>query len=234
MDLLLNQDEISWKTILYDLVRTENMDPWDVNITLLTQEYIKIVKKLREHDLKISGKVLLAAAILLKMKTSYLLERDITLFDSLMQETEEELNEEFLDEEEVFKEKKKKEQYQLIPRNPQPRNRKVSIHDLVHALQRAMISKKKILEKIRPVDFAQFTNKKIEIMEVIEEIYQKIIYYSKKEKTLTFDRLLPPRAKKQEKVYTFLPLLHLENQNKIEMKQTEAFAKIGINLIKKR
>ena len=46
-DLLLNQEDVTWKTLLYDLVKTEQMDPWDVNISLLTQKYIDTIKKFK-------------------------------------------------------------------------------------------------------------------------------------------------------------------------------------------
>ena len=46
-DLLLEQEEISWKTIIYDLVKSEEMDPWDINITLLTQKYIQVIKEMK-------------------------------------------------------------------------------------------------------------------------------------------------------------------------------------------
>ena len=68
-DILLNQEELSWKTILVDLVHKEQMDPWDINITLLTQRYIEVIKAMKENNLRISVKILLAAAFLLKMKS---------------------------------------------------------------------------------------------------------------------------------------------------------------------
>ena len=99
MDLLLEQEEISWKTIIYDLVKTGQMDPWDINITLLTQKYIQAIKEMQEHDLRISGKVLLAAAILLKIKSTHLIDNDISKLDSLINQTED-----FEDAEESFDE----------------------------------------------------------------------------------------------------------------------------------
>ena len=45
-DLILNQDDVTWRTILYDLVKTEQMDPWDINITLLTKKYLDTVKRM--------------------------------------------------------------------------------------------------------------------------------------------------------------------------------------------
>src|SRR3989338_11103834 len=233
LDILLKEEELSWKTLLYDLVRNEQMDPWDINLSLLSQKYIEVIKTMREHDLRISGKVLLAAAILLKLKSSHLIDNDISKLDALLHQGEEEESSDDLFAESGSDQQKLKEKYNLIPRNPQPRNRKVSIHDLINALQQAMVSKKRILEKIRPVKFSVPT-KKIDILEVIEETYQKIIYYSNKEpqQKLSFDRLLPPRAGKQEKVYTFTPLLHLENEQKIEMLQEKSFANISIKLLK--
>lgn len=233
-NLLLEQEEVSWKTIIQDLVKTEQMDPWDINITLLTKKYIKIIKEMQEHDLRISGKILLAAAILLKMKSAHLLDNDISQFDALLAQPDESFDEDFFDE---FMDgdlsKAKKEKYPLIHRHPQPRSRKVSINDLVDALQRAMESKRKILEKIRPVRFQKPA--KVDVMEVIREIYHKIVYYTKKEKTnkLTFTKLLPPQAGKEEKVHTFIPLLHLENQQKVAMAQRKHFEEIWVKLLGK-
>ena len=230
MDLLLKEEEISWKTIIYDLVKTGEIDPWDVNITLLTKKYIEIIKKMKVHDLPLSCKVLLAAALLLKIKSTHLVENDISRLDALLNSSEEpEDLEEFLEAENCSA--KNKEKYVLIPRNPQPRNRKVSVQDLVEALQRAMLSKKKILEKMRPEKFS-LPDRAFEIMEVIHDLMQKIAYYSKKEGKLTFSRLLPPRAGRQEKVFTFIPLLHLDHLQKIEIEQERPFEEIEIKLKK--
>ena len=89
MALLLKEEEISWKTIIYDLVKTGEIDPWDVNITILTQKYIEIIKKMQVHDLPLSGKVLLAAALLLKIKSTHLIENDISKLDDLINSSEE-------------------------------------------------------------------------------------------------------------------------------------------------
>lgn len=233
MDLLLEQEEVGWKTILFDLVKSEQMDPWDINITLLTQKYIQAIKKMQEHDLRISGKILLAAAILLKLKSTHLIDNDISKLDALIHQTDD------LSDEELFeidpgdgKSARLKEQYQLIPRNPQPRNRKVSIHDLVEALQHALASKKRILSKMRPTPFIM-PQRKVDIMEVIRDVYHKIQYYTNKEEKITFTKLLPAKAGRQEKVYTFLPLLHLENEQKVEMTQEKPFEEIQVTLLGK-
>ncbi|MBU0459985.1 MAG: segregation/condensation protein A [Nanoarchaeota archaeon] len=233
-DMLLEQEEIGWKTLIYDLVKTEQMDPWDLNITLLTQRYIQVIKEMKEHDLRISGKILLAAAILLKMKSAHLIDHDISRLDSLLNQNDEEEFDEDLFEELASGERKLREKYKLIPRNPQPRTRKVSMQDLIDALQKAMASKKRILARQRPVKFVH-PKKGLDILEVIREVYHKIVYYDKKDKkTLTFSKLLPPKAGKREKVHTFIPLLHLDNQRQIETTQKNHFDEIYIKLLGKR
>lgn len=229
-DLLLKQEDISWKSILQDLVRTEQMDPWNINLALLTKRYIQVIRGMQEHDFRISGKILLAAAFLLKMKAAYLVEHDISNLDKLINQTE------VIGEEELFEElgKREKLSVHLIPRTPQPRTRKVSINDLIDALQRAMASKKRILAQYRPITM-EFPQRKIDILGIIRELYHKIVYYSEKDKNdlLTFSRLLPPRAGKKEKVYTFVPLLHLEHQRKVETQQEKPFDEIYVRLLKK-
>lgn len=232
-ELLLEQEDVSWKSILQELVRKEEMNPWDVDISMLSRKYIQIIKEMQEHDFRISGKILLAAAFLLKMKSAYLVDHDIANLDLLINQTE------GVDESEIFEElengeRRVKEKYSLIPRNPQPRIRKVSLQELIEALQRAMQSRKRILAQQRPVRFV-LPQRKIDILGVIRDLYHKICYYTDKEKsdTLTFSRLLPPRAGKQEKVYTFIPLLHLEHQEKIETSQEKPFEEIYVKLVKK-
>jgi len=231
-ELLLEQEDVSWKTILYDLVKTEQMNPWNIDITLLTQKYIQIIKEMQEHNFRISGKILLAAAFLLKMKSAHLVDNDLSNFDKLINQTEEDIDE-LLGEVDENSTGRDREKYQLIPKNPQPRNRKVSIQDLVDALQKAMESKKRILERTKPVPY-EFPKRKMDIMEVIRDVYHKIVYYTNKEqkRTLTFTELLPPQAGKKEKVYTFIPLLHLENQHKVETTQAQPFQEIMVRLLK--
>ena len=234
-DLLLKEEELSWKNILYDLVESEKMDPWDVNITLLTQKYIQVIKEMKEHDLRVSGKIILAAAILLKIKSTHLIENDISRLDRMLQQDSDldSIEMELSDAIDV-QQKKEKEKFPLLPRNPQARNRKVSIHDLVSALQHALETKKKILAKIKPVKFNMPT-RKVDIMEVIRDVYHKLQYYSEKDGgSITFTRLLPPRAGREEKVFTFIPLLHLENQHKVAMEQEKPFEEISVTLLKKK
>src|SRR3989338_10796337 len=113
-ELLLDKDEITWQTLLYELVKTEQMDPWDIDISMLTKKYIATIRKLKELNLRISCKVLLAAAILLRIKSNRLLNEDLTEFDRLIAGQEESLDD--LAFEETFEKLQDSEKPNLIPR----------------------------------------------------------------------------------------------------------------------
>jgi len=226
---LFNQDEITWQSIIYDLVRTEQMDPWDVDISLLTRKYLEMIKKLKEMDFRVSGKVLLAAAILLKMKSNRLV-GDANQLEQMFAEPEAaELYDEL---EEEFQKLTRPETPVLIPRTPQPRKRKVSIYDLVGALNKALeVKQRRVLNSIPPLD-VEVPQKKRDITEIIKDIYTRIkLFFSGGSEKLTFSRLVTS-DKKEDRVYAFIPLLHLANQDqrKIDLFQQQHFGDIEITL----
>ncbi|HLC19474.1 MAG TPA: segregation/condensation protein A [Candidatus Nanoarchaeia archaeon] len=236
IQLLLEKDDVTWKQILYDLVRNEQMNPWDIDVSVLSQKYIETIKNLKQHDFRISGKVLLAAAILLKIKTEHLLEHGMGELDRLLARTQEQMDDNFFSEfsQDLFNvaEKIDEEKPPLIPRTPQPRHRKITIYDLAEALQQALEVKKRKLEREHPTIKITIPKRKFDITQVIRDIYSKIkTYFHQNEKPLTFTQLLPQEATREEKAFTFIPLLHLDNQRKIDLLQKEHFGTIGIELV---
>ncbi len=225
-------DEITWQSIIYELVKSEQMDPWDIDVSVIAQEYIEMLRTLKEHDFRVSGKVLLAAAILLKMKSNKLVGEDLSELDKLLVGVEEELEE--LSFEETGAIPKLEEIPTLIPRTPQPRKRKVSIFDLVEALERALeVKKRRLLHSIPPLNL-EAPKKRKEMTEIIREVYGKIkgFFLNAIQGKLTFSKLLPSQSK-EDKVHTFIPLLHLAQQNKIELVQDTPFGEIEVLLKKK-
>tara|TARA_Y100000310_G_scaffold343613_1_gene452099 strand:- start:355 stop:981 length:627 start_codon:yes stop_codon:yes gene_type:complete len=204
------------------------MDPWDIDVSLLSKRYLETVKNLKETNFFVSGKVILASAILLKIKSDKLLTEELAKLDNQLfpQEPEElELLEDFID--------KPKPNPSLTIKTPQARKRRVTIQDLVTALEKALeVDKRRKLRRIHqntPVDI-EIPEKKIDIGEKIKEIYLKVQgFFTKNKQTLTFTKLVDSK-KREDKIYTFIPLLHLENQSKIHMSQEEPFGEIEIHL----
>ncbi|MBW2977079.1 segregation/condensation protein A [Candidatus Woesearchaeota archaeon] len=229
--ILFNADEVTWQALLYELVKKEQMDPWDINISLLTKKYIETIKKLKELDFRISGKVLLAAAILLKIKSNRLLNEDLSEFDRLLTEPEEEILEDLGLEN--YENAEGAEKHPLIPRTPQPRKRKVSVFDLVNALEKALeVKQRRVMNSIPPMN-VRMPEKTRDISQVIREVYSRIKSFFTRNKRLTFSQLVPSNTK-EDKIYTFIPLLHLTNQRKVDLSQNEHFGEIEIMLHTKK
>jgi len=71
--------------ILVELARVGKIDPWDIDIVQLTDGFLRRVEELKQMDLRISSRTLLYSAILLRMKSSGILdveEEEVDTFDS--------------------------------------------------------------------------------------------------------------------------------------------------------
>ena len=121
---LLFGDKLSWQALIYDLINTERLNPWDIDISLLANKYLEKVKLLEEANFFVSSKVLLAAALLLRMKSEILLDHHIPFLDAILYGRKEE-GKKYVQERIELDE----EMPDLIPRTPLPRTRKVSLEE---------------------------------------------------------------------------------------------------------
>ncbi len=60
--------------ILVSLARNGEIDPWNIDIVELTDKFLREVEEMEKMDLRVSGRTLLYAAILLRMKSNVLVE----------------------------------------------------------------------------------------------------------------------------------------------------------------
>lgn len=230
-NLLFVEDELSWKDLIYKLIDEEHMNPWDIDVSILSQKFLEMLTRLKELDFRISGKMVLASAILLKMKSDILIDEDIAKFDNLMNNTEENLP---LDDAPnlVYDSSGRPSIY---PRTPQPRQRKVSVYDLVNALEKALeveSRRKKYPVNAKKVEI-KIPENKFDLGKAMTVVYERVEghYKKKKDKILTFDELVMSDSKK-DKVLTFVPLLHLDTQRKVDIEQDKHFATINVKLVK--
>lgn len=229
LDVIMDDSEISWKAIIYELVKQEEMDPGDIDVSLIAQEYVQLLKNAKQMDLKVSGKVILAAAFLLKIKSVRLLDNSLDMFNKMMNPEEKKES----DENKPLQPRKNIDYSQLIPKIPQPRKRKVSVQDLINALEKALqVKERRVNNYIKKTEVnLNIPEVEFDITKLIDTLYYKINqHYSTKDVNLYFHHLLPSQSP-LDKVMYFLPLLHLENHDKISMNQKKHFGDI---LIKKK
>ncbi len=232
-DIIFQEDDVTWQTMIYELARENKIDPWDVDISVLTKEFISMMYQLKEMNFRLSGKVILAAAILLKLKTERLgVEQLLMLTDP--EQFPEQLPEPDADLFDVEYEKQFTKA-ELYPRIPGIRKRKVTMFELVGALKKALEvderRHKRLLEAKQEIFAKPLPAKKVDILAKIEAVYNRLKQFMKKfkKKTVEFDYILPSKERK-EVVWTIIPLLHLAHQHKVSLRQKEPFGKIYVDI----
>lgn len=217
IDLSMLVAEATWKDILIELVKNNELDPWNIDIVEIVNKYIEAVKSFKVMDLRIPANIILAAAVLLRLKSE--------MFSIFKQEEQElDINENFERPEVVVDE--------LTLRLRPSVKRKIALVELIHALEEAMQikdnkSSQRLLKGIEmPLKFDE-----IDIEKEIEFLHGEIKKRVDKKNMTTFSYLskeIPVR----DNVVTglFIPLLFLANKGKIFLIQEEFFGEIIVQL----
>ncbi len=227
-DLLFNR-EIGWREIIYDLINTEQLDPWNIDISILSQGFLERIQKYEETDFFVSSKVLLAAALLLRIKSELILSRYMRSIDDILF-GEKEVKKSVLERIELDEEIP-----DLIPRSPLPRFRKVTLNELIESLNKAIITENRRIKKaivdnnaLRETGIS-LPKKKYNLKNRLEGIHGKIINYFKKnesEKKVPYSEIVGDN--REERALAFFPILQLENNGKLWLEQETHFEEIHI------
>ncbi len=227
---LITSEDVGWQSIIYDLVRTEQLDPWDIDLEVLLEKYIMVIEKMRELNFFISSKVLLACSLLLRLKSEILTDVYIRSWDNELygrEEKKREIERIEIDEDELPI---------LVPRTPMPRRRKVTLEELMSALKKAMDTENRRIKRMIKTTQAHKSVlvvlpkiTRIPLKQRIKDIYIKIKNHISRSKQaiMKYSELAPTR---QEKISCFLPVLHLANQEKIWFEQPKHFDEIYLRL----
>jgi len=211
----------SWEDIIYHIVSYENLDPWDIDIVKLADSFMKYIRKLKMLDFRIPAKVILVAAILLKLKSD-------TLSPFKSEEVEYASEVSFNEYEEL---REKLSQIKLSPSIQRRVKRKVTLEELVDALKKAMKVKKKKerLRKLLDKRIAEEITIEEDIESRIEKLLSKIdsLIAKLKSKKVGFRKLVD-RWEREEIVRNFVPLLHLSSRGIVETEQKKLFDEIWI------
>jgi segregation and condensation protein A len=236
-----------WQAIIYDLIHTEQLDPWDIDIIKLTDKYFERIKELdalinsdtaEEIDFYDSSKVLFAAALLLRIKSEFLLNKHMRSIDEILFGRKDE-------DKKIFTriEVNEDELPLLVPRTPLPRARRVTLSELMAALSNAINTESRRIkrevavkraQKLSEVDFPQF--RRIDIKDRIKHFYAKVLTSVRKKAVrpehelnkVGFSELIG--REREEKLACFLPLLHLSNSKKLWLEQERHLDEIWIFL----
>lgn len=229
-DLLFNR-EIGWQEIIYDLINTEQLDPWNVDIVILTNKYLEKVQSLEEADFFVSSKVLLAASLLLRIKSEILLNKYIKSIDDILFGRKEEIKKSGIERIEL-----EDEIPDLIPRSPMPRFRKVTLKELLESLNKAIITenrriKKEVVNRSALIESSvSLPRRTINIKDKIREVFNKLDLHFRENKEhvkIAYSEFIGS-DERDKRIEYFYPLLLLENNHKVWLHQEKHFDEIDI------
>jgi segregation and condensation protein A len=204
-------------SFLLDSLKASKLSPWEIDIAYLVSSFLQKMYELGVIDFRVSGRALLSASIILRLKTQQLLQVDTSL----------ELSEE--------------EKELVLPPLEMPlrlTSRKVTLDELLVALERVLLQGEEKSNKrdegklggfIPPLVF-ELEPDMINVEKSINETLQRILHLSSTNALVMFSQLLSERTSK-EVVKTLLSCLHLANRGRIRIWQEDDFGEIMITLI---
>jgi len=214
-------DQPAWKTILIDLVKSNKMDPWDIDIVDLANNYWVKIQNMQRGDLRIPANAILAAAILLKLKARTI---KLSKIDDEKEETKEISKEELALIEESIPQLSGQRQF---------REGKISLDELVLSIENILLktkSRQSILRQKEIPEFKFFVGEG-NIDQKIDVVFKKISERADSQGLVMFTALLDEKTP-LEMVNCFIPLLFLVNKGKVNAWQEEWFGEIFISLMK--
>jgi len=223
--------------LLLYLVKKEEVDIYEVNLTKIAREFIEYVDLMREFDIEIAGEFLVMASTLMYIKSKELLP-----VDQQVQADEDDEGEDprwelirKLVEYKKFKDAADKlgtlehDQEDVYPRLPakqdfeMPEDRgpglKVSIFDLINAVNDVIKRVEARTHDIRQIEDEHFT-----VADKINALRERLANQSR----FTFSELFADAAGRNEVVATFLAMLELIRLEQIKINQEDNFGDIVI------
>lgn len=225
MDLITKN--YSWEQVIYEIIAAEGLDPWNLNLNSLASSFMEHIGKMKNLDFRIPAKYIIISSVLLRMKSDFLQFLDIGLSEEIDYEISDDMEMEEIDNQTVSD---ALDVAISVPAKRRP-HRKVVVTDLIDSLKKVLATNerkniriRKRAEKLK-IDYEKSITKRIEeLYERISSLLDKI-----KKDNIKFSEIVP-KWERKEIIDNFLPLIHLDNQKKINCTQEEFFEDI---LIKK-
>ena len=209
--------------ILLNLVKNDDIDPWDIDIVDFTDKFLAKIEDMKIMDLRISGRTLLYAAILLRMKSTGIVveeeDEDEFAFDDGM---------DFYDVEDY-----------PVPKLPIRRiaTRPVTLQELINELKKAENVEFKRRERTRIrkiIEMEAATTDEVlgiaheeNIIERVALLGDQLLDAFKDSTCVPFSDLL--NGNRSENVMTYISLLFLATDKKIMLTQKELFGELYIH-----
>jgi segregation and condensation protein A len=230
--------------LLVALAKKGEIDPWNLDIVKVADQYLQAVADLQASDLKITGKTLLYLAILLRMKSDQLAGMDY--LNPPQDDFLDDFDPDFMDDNRPQRRLRLPASSldEVIKRRTstkQPRIRSVTLEDLLKELKRyeEIEARRSLLEKVekssarRMADYSDFTADDIEEM-AHEEFHEDNVYFLRdilgrlliEHERVSLDELM--REGRLDRISAYLALLFLTVEGDFELEQDSFYSDLYI------
>lgn len=207
--------------ILVKLAQSGEIDPWNIDIVDVTDKFFSFIEEMERMDLRISGRTLHYAAMLLRMKSNALVEEPDNEDDSWIDDFE------FLDIDEY-----------PVPTPPVRRHsrRPVTLDELILELEKAEVVERR--RRVRSstsesTKLARHTTEQVlgiaheeDIERTVTELKNNLRTILKGRNYITFSELVD--GNRSHKLMTYISLLFLANMKEVWLEQEELFGELYI------
>ncbi|NHW23556.1 MAG: segregation/condensation protein A [Archaeoglobales archaeon] len=206
------------------MARKGEIDPWNVDVIDVTDKFLKRLEEAKRLDLRISGRVLLYAAILVRMKADAIAPQPPP--------TEDESDVEIIEWEELDSEDIDEIKLEDILRAQRRRIRKINtLKDLIEELRKAEAiekrRKKRRGREVPDIDVITSIPHDESMEDRIRQVEENIMRMLQKREFVTLFSIVDTR---EELVDYYISLLHLVSRRKFQISQKEIYGDIEIRL----
>lgn len=219
----------TWKDVLMGLINSEKIDPWNIDVSEITSKYLEVIMKMKNLDLHLPANLILAASILVRIKSENIVFKEETnLYDYGMEDMPHEL---------MFSvddiNNADTTSFELSYRQKLPRMRRVTLQELMGAVEEAIqqenkrevkYKEKKVRDSfVMPI---KIDTKKVDVEKIIRNTYSKITDSSDDYGMVSFNNITKNETK--DKIYSMIAILYLETHEYITIIQENFFGEILI------
>lgn len=209
-----------WKELLIELVDSNKLNPWDIDIAVITDKYVQAIRKMKVLDLHVPANIIFAASVLLRMKSELL---------PVFEDVQEVAPEEGFDA--IGAEIQRPEVSGMVFKFRVQPKKKITLEGLMDALDGAMKFQEKREERRLEVPQVQLRIPDEDINKRMESI-MKLIKGSVDPYGLTTFAALSNKYDHSGNILTglFVPMLFLADNSRIAIRQDNFFEEIFIKL----
>ncbi len=206
----------TWKEMLYGLIESKKLDPWNIDIVALSDGFLKKVKEMEKLDLMVPANVILAASILLRYKSQVLVVEEVRPVEAGYDEQSDYQPDDI---------PQLTLSARLMPK------RQITLDELVVEMEKAMrYDTERPVKKKGQIDMiVELPVSGMDIEKKMDEVLIRLHELQDADGLVMFSHL----ANGSGILHSLLAVLHLAQKNHIDIRQDEFFKEIFIRIVDK-